>query len=65
MTTYHLKSCPRCRGDMRQYLEPQDGKLYVQCLQCGHERALEPQEAPELRHGEFRKYQATALRRAI
>ena len=39
---YHLKSCPRCKGDMRQYLEPQDGKQYVQCLMCGCERALEP-----------------------
>ena len=65
MNTYHFKSCPRCHGDMRQYREPQDGKLYVQCLQCGAERAVEPQEAPEHRHGDYRKYQATALRRAI
>ena len=65
MTTYHFKSCNRCRGDMRQYLEPQDGKQYLQCLMCGCERALEPQEAPLHRNSDYRKYQATALRRAI
>jgi uncharacterized protein (DUF983 family) len=40
----HLKSCPRCRGDMmlEQYL----GDSEFVCLQCGHRSALQPQAKP-------------------
>lgn len=37
----HLKSCPRCSGDMmlEQYL----GDSELVCLQCGHRSSLQPE----------------------
>lgn len=34
MTTWKLRSCPRCKGDM--FIEREGGTWYQQCLQCSY-----------------------------
>ena len=36
----HLKSCPRCHGDMME--ERMLGELELVCLQCGHRSYPQP-----------------------
>ena len=39
----HLKSCPRCHGDMME--ERMLGELELVCLQCGHRSYPQPAAA--------------------
>ena len=46
MTTWRLKACPRCEGDM--YIENDVGGWFEQCLACSYRRDLsDPPTAAE------------------
>ena len=47
----HLKSCPRCRGDL--YEESDHHGVYIGCCQCGAE--LSPEQEQTLRMNVQRK----------
>jgi Zn ribbon nucleic-acid-binding protein len=44
MSKWHLKSCPRCGGDMfiDEMMRYRNGIVEEVCLQCGHRKETNP-----------------------
>ena len=58
MASMHLKSCPRCGGDLINVVDV-DG-AYRSCLQCGFSRELDPPKIVDRRIEGRRKRKVAA-----